>query len=60
MENIPKSLTTFYNFMKDKGFPMISAVYGEEDGDFACVMFFDESVTLDSLWDFLRLPNLLN
>lgn len=58
-DSVPTSLSAFYYFMEDRGFPIISGAYEHGTDGFVCIMYFDPSVTLDGLWNFLRLPNLL-
>lgn len=56
---VPKSLSSFYYFMKDKGFPIESGIYEHNEDGFMCMVFFEPKVTLDNLWKFLKLPKLL-
>lgn len=59
-EAVPKSLSAFYYFMKEKGFPIVSGAYEHGDDGFVCIVFFDPSVTIDKLWKFLNLPKVMS
>lgn len=58
-EAVPSTLSSFYYFMLDKGFPIISGAYEKDDEGFVCAVFFEPTVDMQELWKFLNLPKLM-
>lgn len=60
MSDIPVSVdtyfTSFYYFMKDKGFEIESAIYDRENDEYACMFIFKEGTDFKKLVNFMHLP----